>query len=105
MEESYIEQNENEEEVINSVKRFLQEGCGCARGPNGGPCSGYFSEETVMSNLNNCLELSSAELNLVILANIQAFTRIDHIGDKRNRSPRCNFLFQSLTICKDMFLN
>ena len=104
MEESYIEQNENEE-VINRVKQFLQEGCGCARGPNGGPCSGYFSEETVMSNLNNCLELSSAELNLVILANIQAFTRIDHIGDKRNRSPRCNFLFQSLTICKDMFLN
>ena len=100
--EENIEQNENEE-VINRVKRFLQEGCGCARGPNGGPCSGYFSEETVMSNLNNCLELSSAELDLVILANIQAFTRIDHIGDKQ--SPRCNFLFQSLSICKDMFLN
>lgn len=104
MEESYIEQNENEE-VINRVKRFLQEGCGCSRGPNCGPCSGYFSEESVMSNLNNCLELSSAELDLVILANIQAFTRIDHIGDKRNRSPRCNFLFQSLTICKEMFLH
>ena len=102
--EENIEQNENEE-VINRVKRFLQEGCGCARGPNGGPCSGYFSEETVMSNLNNCLELSSAELDLVILANIQAFTRIDHIGDKRNGSPRCNFLFQSLTMCKDTFLN
>ena len=103
--EENIEQNENKEEVINRVKRFLQEGCGCERGPNGGPYSGYFSEETVMSNLNNCLELSSAELDLVILANIQAFTRINHIGDKRNRSPRCNFLFQSLSICKDMFLN
>ena len=79
--EGNIEQNENEE-VINRVKGFLQEGCGCARGLNGGPCSGYFSEETVMSNLNNCLELSSAELDLVILANIQAFTRIDHIVDK-----------------------
>ena len=67
--EENIEQNENEEEVINRVKRFLQERCRCARGPNGDPC--YFSEETVMSNLNNCLELSSAELDLVILANIQ----------------------------------
>jgi len=83
MEESYIEQNENEEEVINRVKRFLQEGCRCSRGPNCGPCSVYFSEETVMSN-SNCLELSSAEFDLAILANIQAFTRINHIGDKRN---------------------
>ena len=81
--EENIKQNENEEQVINRVKRFLQEGCRCARGPNGGPCSGYFSEETVMSNLN-CLELSSTELDLVILANIQAFTRINHSGDKRN---------------------
>ena len=104
MAESYFERSENEVEVINKVKQFLQEGCGCTKGAKDGPCSSYFSEQTVLSNLNNCFELTSTELDLVILANIQAFTRVDHIGDKRNRSPRCNFHYQSYSICKDMFL-
>ena len=40
----------------------------------------------------------------VILANIQAVTRFENIGEKRSRSPRCNFLFQSKPICREMFL-
>ena len=99
------EQNENDQHIVQKVKKFLQEGCGCSRGAKDGNCSDQFSEETVLANLNNCLELSSAELDLVILANIQAFTRIETIGEKRNRSPRCNFLYQSVPICKDMFLH
>ena len=91
-------------QVINKVKQFLQGGCGCTKGPKDGPCSSHFSEESVLSNLNNCFELTSTELDLVILANIQAFTRVDHIGDKRNWSPRCNFQYQSFPIFKDMFL-
>ena len=35
-------------------------------------------------NLNNCLELTSGELDLIILANIQAFTRNNCIGIKRS---------------------
>ena len=77
------EQNENDQHIIQKVKKFLQEGCGCSRGAKDGHCSEQFSEETVLANLNNCLELSSAELDLVILANIQAFTRIETIGEKR----------------------
>ena len=53
--------------------------------------------------MNNCLELSSLELDLVILTSIQAFTRSDCIGGKR--SPRCTFYFQSKPICKEMFLH
>ena len=96
-------QNENDQHIIQKVK-FLQEGCGCSRGAKDGHCSDQFSEETVLANLNNCLELSIAELDLVILANLQAFTPIETIGEKRNQSPRCNFLYQSVPICKDMFL-
>lgn len=98
------DQNENEQQVIDKVRKFLQNGCGCSRGAKGGPCSNQFSEETVLVNLNNCLELSSVELDLVILANIQACTRIENIGEKRNRSSRCNFLYQSISICREMFL-
>ena len=35
-------------------------------------------KKTILANLDNCLELTSAELDIVILANIQASTPDDH---------------------------
>ena len=96
---------EQENQVIEKAKKFLREGCGCTRGSKGGPLSREFQEETVLFNLNNCLELTSGELDLVILGNIQALTRNESVGSKRSRSPRCNFQFQSIMICKEMFLH
>ena len=37
----------------------------------------------MLSNVNNCLELTRSELDLVILANIQAVAKIDLAGEKR----------------------
>ena len=71
------------EEIIAKVTKFLQEGFGCSHGSKGGQCCEQFSKEVVLSNLNNCLELSHGELNLVILANIQACTNSEIIGEKR----------------------
>ena len=68
-------------------------------------CSAEFIEETVLANLNNCLEMTSGELDWVILTNIQAFTRIDFVGEKRSRSPQSSFYFQGRQICKEMFLH
>lgn len=94
------------EEIIAEVTKFLQEGCGYSRGSKGGQwCCEQFSKEVVLSNLNNCLELSHGELNLVILANIQACTNSEIIGEKRKRSSRPSFLYLNRPICKDMFLN
>ena len=93
------------DEIIAKVTKFLQEGCGCSNGTKGGQCCQQFSKEAVLSNLNNCLELSHAELDFVIMANIQAFLNIDVIGEKRKRSSRCSFLYLNRSICKDMFLN
>ena len=96
---------ENNDELVRKVTRFLHDGCGCALGAKGAPCCEQFSKETVLFNLNNCLELSSGELDVVILASIQAFTRTEAIGGKRKRSPRCSFYYQSNPICKEMFLH
>ena len=93
------------EEIVEKVKKFLEEGCGCSQGVKGGHCSQQFQKEVVLCNLNNCLELSHGELDLVILANIQEFTMIDVIGEKRKRSACCNFLYLNRPICKEMFLN
>ena len=91
------------DESLDELKKFLQDSCGCTLGPKNGPCCRQFAEETVLFNVNNCLELSSLELDLVILTSIQAFSRSDCIGGKR--SPQCTFYFQSKPICKEMFLH
>ena len=98
-------QTENKESIIAKVQKFMQHGCGCRRGLKSGQCSDQFTEEAVVNNLYNCLELSHAELDLVILANVQAFTATEVTGEKRKRSPNYNFLYQSQPICKEMFLN
>lgn len=100
-----IVREETPNAVIERAKKFLLEGCGCSRGSKGGPCSREFREETVLFNLNNCLELTSGELDLIILANIQAFTHNDYVGTKRNGTSRCTYQFQSVLICKEMFLH
>ena len=97
-------QTENKESIAN-VQKFMQDGCGCRRGLKSSQCSDQLTEETVLDNLYNCLELSHVELDLVVLANIQAFTAIEAIGEKRKRSPPYSFLYQSQPICKEMFLN
>ena len=93
------------DEIISRARKFLQDGCGCSQGMRGGQCSQQFQEEAVLSNVNNCLELSHGELDLVVLANIQAFTSIDIIGEKRKSNVRCKFLYLNCLICKDMFLH
>ena len=100
-----LSSEENCNKIIEKCIKFLQDGCGCALGGKGISCSAEFTEETVLANLNNCLELTSGELDLVILANIQAFTRIKSVGEKRSRSPRSSFHFQGRQICKEMFLH
>ena len=71
-----LRSEENCNKIIEKCTKFLQDGCGCALGGKGVSCSAEFMEETVLANLNNYLELTSGELDLVILANIQAFTRM-----------------------------
>ena len=71
------------EEMELKVKNFLQDGCGSSHGKNGSPCSLQFSEALILENLRNCRELSHGELDLVILANIEAFTHVEVSGEKR----------------------
>ena len=69
MAENYQGEIENEQ-LIEKVKKFMHNGCGCALEAKGGSCSRQFSETDVLFNLNNCLKLSTDELDLVILDSI-----------------------------------
>ena len=93
------------DEIIANAKRLLRDGCSCSHGMKGALCCQQFLEKLLLSNQNNCLELTRAELDLMILANIQAVAKIDFMGEKRKERLRCSFLFQNIPICKDMFLH
>ena len=80
------DQTVNKESVIIKFEKFMQEGCGCRRGSTGGQCCNDVLLATGLKNLYNCLELSHAELDLVILTNIQAFTPSEATpGEKRKK--------------------
>ena len=36
------------EEIVEKVKKFLEEGCGCSQGMKGGHCSQQFQKEVVL---------------------------------------------------------
>ena len=105
--ESILE-NEPMSEENEEVIRFLNTGCGCSGGVNGSPCSESISKEAIVFNHNNCKELSSTELDMVILANIQASDHSEQHGSKAGRKhkrrSRCSFHYKSIPICKKMFL-
>ena len=94
-----VRNEEFDEEIITNVKRFLRDGCGCSRGVKGGPCCRQVLEKLVLSNINNCLELTHAELDLVILANIQAVAKIDLVGEKGKKDRDAAFYFKMYAMC------
>ena len=96
---------ENVSSIITKVQKLLQFGCRCHRGLKGDQCLDYLKVEIVISNLYDCLELSHETLDLVILANLQAFTEADITGRKRKTIQAYSFLYQSHPICKEMFLH
>jgi len=73
------------EEIVAKFKRLLRDGFGCCHGCNGTESSKQFTEENVLGNLFNCLELSHTELDLVILANIPASVSIEVPGEKETK--------------------
>ena len=101
-----LERAENQNDLVEKTKKFLRDGCGCSHGAKDGPCSKELQEETVLFNLNNCLELTTAELDLVVLANIQALRAVRPLVLKETEVPgvisssspaafakRCFFIF------------
>ncbi|KAJ7329004.1 hypothetical protein OS493_023296 [Desmophyllum pertusum] len=67
-----LQEIENNDELVKKVTKFMDGGC--ALGAKGGPCSLQFSNETVLFNLNNCLQLSSGELDLDLSSALSAFS-------------------------------
>lgn len=91
------------------VEEFFSETCGCKLGPKSTPCSSLLCRELLVTRRNDCIQLESSELDLVILAQLQALRAhsdqplTEHLSSTPHRSYTV-FYFQKLRICLKTFL-
>ena len=52
------------------IEEFFRKTCGCHFGPRGVACCSQFPRDDIVSTRMNCKEMTKAELDLVILANL-----------------------------------
>ena len=86
------------------VEAFLSQGCGCTHGDQGKPCSTTIKTEEIIDCRNNCFELSSSELDLVILGTIHSSLNCDEASnsgraEKKRQRTRMSFYYHSHRIC------
>ena len=77
------------------VQAFVTKTCGRAHGYKGSPCCSTIQVEDIVDCRNNCAELSSTELDLVILGMIHSAINCDQViaiqeeQRKRGSKPGC----------------
>ena len=91
------------------VEAFMRETCGCTHGDNGGPCSSTVQLQEIVDSRNDCAELNSSELDLVILGMIHSSINCDEISisgrkERKRQRTRIPFYFHGRRICLQTFL-
>ena len=85
------------------VSAFISKSCGCTLGPNKQPCSQQLTKEQITQCRNNCLEMTQAELDLVLLSAIKCSR--PPCGESGSSSKtRTLYLHQGIHICMKTFL-
>ena len=91
------------------MQAFEAKTCRCALGDNGDPCTSTIKIVDILDCRTNLPELSSIELDLVILGMIHCAINCDQVRDsgraeKTRQRTRMPFYFQSHRICLKTFL-
>ena len=91
------------------MELFLRKGCGCAHSDKENHCSSTIPLEDVVDCRNSCAELSSTELDLVILGTIHSSINCDEVShsgrtEKICQRTRIPFFFHGKQICLKTFL-
>ena len=108
--ESGEESNEEEDSFcITSLESDLSEKANCKFGEGEKPCSASLSLDELVESRNNCHELTSTELDLVILGAIQSSLNCNEVSvsgrsHKHRQQTRMAFYYHAKRICKKTFL-
>lgn len=107
--EMFTDTSESDLSEEAKVRTFYENTCNCTLAEGDRPCSTTLSLDDYSDSRNNCLELSSLELDLVILGAIQSslncssFSVSGRSESQRKRS-RITFYYHAKRICKKSFL-
>ena len=93
---------------MKEVDEFMSSGC---LGPRGSPCSKLFTRKAVSTARLNCLEMTTCELDMIVLSHLDAHRRIEEIGATTGNSANCTgdqhkhriaveYYFQGKRVCK-----
>ena len=90
------------------VDHFLAKSCGCKLGLQGAACSSVVSKQVIVRARNNCLQMTNHELDLVIVAQInaqrtRAADRLCTYRGKGDFRPSMKFFFHGIQICQNLF--
>ena len=111
----------DEEEILNfdcsetdlsekaKINTFYTNTCNCKLGENDQACSKSLSLGDFMDSRNNCHELSSTELDFVILGAIQSSINCSDVSvsgrsEKNRKQLRMTFFYHGKRICRTTFL-
>ena len=70
------------------VEAFIRKTCGCTLGDEEKPCSSTLQLEDIIDCRNNCAELESSELDLVILGIIQSAINCDEVSSSGRKETK-----------------
>ena len=97
---------EDDEKEARLIDLFIAEGCKCSLGPKKQHCSQALNRETIMCTRNNCLEMSTIELDMLVLANLDAHRHKNVHTSKSDNTKRTpvDYYFGGNRVCKETFL-
>ena len=95
-----LDQDQNYDDFTTPIKSFFECGCDCRYGRNQSSCTKSLDFDEVVDHRMQCIELSSVELDLIVLGALQShFSR-----SKEKRHIRMNYFFRDIQVCKKTFL-
>ena len=91
------------------IEKFMADTCKCKLEEQREACSTILSRDDFYDSRNNCQELSSAELDLVILGVIQSSLHCGYVSLSGRTEKHCErirmvFFYHGRRICKETFL-
>ena len=111
---SLREEDKAEEREIDN---FMLNGCNCSLGSGGSACSKYFTREEISATRISCLEMSTMELDMLVLAHLDAHrSNVAHAttskdsshsaGTKAGTKRRSNieYYFRGKRVCKSTYV-
>ena len=108
--EGNVSTREEDEAETKKIDDFMAHGCDCSLGPRSKPCSKLFTCEVISTMRLNCLEMTTDELDMVVLSHLDAHHRIQKVketsgdstctGAQQKHRISMTYFFQGKCVCK-----